>query len=346
MNQKIKYLFLVLNIALIVATVLAYISPVTHPGANRIPGILGLFFPVLFFLNLFVILFWLSFGKWFAILSMICLIAGHQRIRNFMQLGIHQSEPEEQILRVATYNVFSFHKVSKTERKVKRVFDEIVKEMGTPDLICLQESVYIGWHNQKPEHYPHVFLVPGSGTVLLSKFPIAGSGQIKFDELQSLSGWVDIVIRKDTIRLYGLHLMSNRITEETEQLIEEGKIRDGKTWVIAGGLIKKYSAASARRASQADLIREKINESPYPALVIGDFNDTPQSYAYAALRGGHLKDSFVERGSGIGTTYGGSIPGLRIDYVLADTSFTITHHNVLKMPYSDHYAVVAECVLR
>jgi endonuclease/exonuclease/phosphatase family metal-dependent hydrolase len=337
---------LVLNILLIIATVLAYISPLVHPSENRIPGIMGLFFPILFFLNLFAILFWLSFGRWYAILSMICLIGGYQRIQNFIQLGIHQTDDHDQVVRIGTYNVFSFHKVSQSEDRVKRTFEQIVKELGNPDLICLQESVYIGWHGQSPKDYPHVFLVPGSGTVILSKFRIVGQGQIKFEQVQSLSGWVDVVIGQGTVRVFGLHLMSNRITEESEQLLEEVKIRDGRTWVMAGGLVKKYSAASARRATQADVIRQQIDASPYPTIVVGDFNDTPQSYAYETLRGSHLKDSFVARGSGIGTTYGGSIPGLRFDYVLADSAFSITAHHVLKLPYSDHYAVVAECVLR
>jgi hypothetical protein len=344
-KHKIKIGLLILNIVLIVASVLAYVSPVVHPSVNRIPGMMGLFFPFLFFLNLFAILFWLSFGRWYAVLSILCLIGGYQRIQNFMQLGIHQSETQDQTVRIGTYNVFSFHKVSQVEDKVKRTFDQIIKDLESPDIMCLQESVYIGWNDQSPRDYPYVFLVPGSGTVILSKFRIVGHGQIRFDQVQSLSGWVDVVKGQDTVRVFGLHLMSNRITEETEQLLEEGKIRDSRTWKMAGGLVKKYSAASVGRANQADVIRQQIEASPYPTLVLGDFNDTPQSYAYATLLGSDLKDSFVARGSGIGTTYGGSIPGLRIDYVLADSAFSITAHRVFKLPYSDHYAVVAECAL-
>ena len=80
-------------------------------------------------------------------------------------------------------------------------------------------------------------------------------------------------------------------------------------------------------------------------LVIGDFNDTPQSYVYSTILGNDLHDSFVVHGTGIGTTYAGSIPGLRIDYILSSNNIDITYHEVPKLQYSDHYPVVAECVL-
>jgi endonuclease/exonuclease/phosphatase family metal-dependent hydrolase len=88
-----------------------------------------------------------------------------------------------------------------------------------------------------------------------------------------------------------------------------------------------------------------MDTCPFPVIVLGDFNDTPQSYTYAVIRGEDLHDSFVQRGSGIGTTYAGSIPGLRIDFVMTGSRFTIIRHEVLKLPYSDHYPVVAECVM-
>jgi endonuclease/exonuclease/phosphatase family metal-dependent hydrolase len=181
--------------------------------------------------------------------------------------------------------------------------------------------------------------------VLLSRFPVVNSGGISFGELSSLSGWADIVVMGDTLRVYILHLASNKITEESEQLIEEGKLREGRTWIAAGSLVRKYSSATARRARQADVIRGHIDASPYPVIVMGDFNDTPQSYAYATICGETLHDSFVARGSGIGTTYAGSIPGLRIDYILTDLRIPVMLHEVPKLPYSDHYPVVAGVLL-
>jgi endonuclease/exonuclease/phosphatase family metal-dependent hydrolase len=344
-KRNIKRTLLILNILLVMGTLLAYASPAIHPEASPFPGIFGLFFPVLFFLNLFAILFWLSFGRWYALLSIVCLVAGYPRIRNFIQPGIHSKAPEQDVLRVATYNVFSFHRVGQSEAMIRRTFLEIAHELGDPDVMCLQESAWIGKESQPVGPYQYVYTVPHSGTVLLSRFRIIRSGQVYSGDVPSLSGWVDIIVRGDTIRVYGLHLVSNRITEETEQLFEEKRFQDSRTWVIAGDLIRKYSAASATRADQADVIRQHLSGSPYATIVVGDFNDTPQSYAYATIRGEDLEDSFVLRGGGIGSTYGGNIPGLRIDYILTDRKFTVLDHRVYKLPYSDHYAVVVDCAL-
>lgn len=345
MRRKIKTILLVLNILLILCTLLAYIAPVTHPHVNRIPGMLGLFFPFLFFLNLFTILFWLSFGKWYAVLSLVCLAIGYPRIRNFLQPGIHAQSAEGQRVRLATYNIFSFHKSDPEAGSVEQVVLEIIKELADPDLLCLQESVNLGRTDHAIGRYAYHYQVPNSGTLLLSRHQIIRSGSIQTEGIPSLSGWADVVLHEDTIRTYILHLSSNRITEESEQLLEEGRIQEGRTWIAAGSLIRKYSAASTRRATQADIIRAHIDTCPYPVIVMGDFNDTPQSYAYSQIRGDDLHDSFVLRGSGIGTTYAGSIPGLRIDYILTDKGIAFTHHSVPRLSYSDHYPVVAECVL-
>ena len=50
-------------------------------------------------------------------------------------------------------------------------------------------------------------------------------------------------------------------------------------------------------------------------MVVGDFNDTPVSYAYRKIRKG-LNDSFVNSGYGAGFTYKGNYPPNRIDYIL------------------------------
>lgn len=346
MRRKLKTLFLVLNILLVLCTLLAYTSPSMHPHTSRIPGMLSLFFPFLFFLNLFTILFWLSFGKWYALISLVCLGVGYQRIRNFIQPGIHTKASTEETIRLATYNIYSFHKVDPDEGSAEQVVLQMIKDLGDPDLLCLLESVNVGRTDHAIGKYIHHYQVPGSGTLLLSRHPILKSGQIEFDGLPSLSGWSDVKMHNDTIRVYVLHLTSNKITEESEQLMEEGRIQESRTWIAAGSLIRKYSAASARRASQADIIRKHIDTCPHPVIVLGDFNDTPQSYAYATIRGDNLHDSFVLRGSGIGTTYAGSIPGLRIDYILTQKTIPFTHHEVVKLPYSDHYPVVAECALK
>ena len=103
-------------------------------------------------------------------------------------------------------------------------------------------------------------------------------------------------------------------------------------------LMKKLREAYQRRSVQVRKIREHMNSSPHPIILCGDFNDTPTSYAYHILSK-RLKDSYVKRGSGLGTTYNGNLPNLRIDYVFADPFISILDHDLIHTDLSDHYPI-------
>lgn len=92
------------------------------------------------------------------------------------------------------------------------------------------------------------------------------------------------------------------------------------------------------RSKQVDAIKEFIDKSPYKVIVCGDFNDSPTSYAYRTISG-NLKDAFMEAGSGLGRTYVGPMPSLRIDYILGDESFTFYNYYAKSFPFSDHKMV-------
>ena len=78
---------------------------------------------------------------------------------------------------------------------------------------------------------------------------------------------------------------------------------------------------------------EQQNVAVRPHLC-GDLNDTPNSYVYGILSEG-LTDTFRERGLGIGTTFSGALPFLRIDYVLTDPRIKVYSCRVARGPWSD-----------
>jgi endonuclease/exonuclease/phosphatase family metal-dependent hydrolase len=94
------------------------------------------------------------------------------------------------------------------------------------------------------------------------------------------------------------------------------------------------------RALQSQVVKDYINRSPYPVIVIGDFNDTPVSYSYRKIRKG-LNDSFVKSGYGAGFTYRGNYPPNRIDYILYDNKLVSINFEITKVKYSDHYPIIA-----
>jgi endonuclease/exonuclease/phosphatase family metal-dependent hydrolase len=103
---------------------------------------------------------------------------------------------------------------------------------------------------------------------------------------------------------------------------------------------KRLKTQIQRRSEQTKTVVEAINESPYPVIVMGDFNDTPQSYTYQQLKEGR-KDAFIEKGSGWGATFLKPFPVLRIDYILHDEELECTSYKCISDIESDHALVEA-----
>ncbi|HEV3325461.1 MAG TPA: endonuclease/exonuclease/phosphatase family protein, partial [Puia sp.] len=95
---------------------------------------------------------------------------------------------------------------------------------------------------------------------------------------------------------------------------------------------------------QAVEVRATLDKSPHPGIICGDFNDVPNSYTYATIRG-NWQDSWLQKGFGIGRTYVNISPTLRIDYILADPRFTVLQCRKIPLPWSDHNPVEADLEL-
>jgi endonuclease/exonuclease/phosphatase family metal-dependent hydrolase len=179
------------------------------------------------------------------------------------------------------------------------------------------------------------------GIVTYSRFPIAGKGEIVHPGSSSLSIYTDVVISKDTFRIFNNHLQSFRLRRTERSFVEElVDSEDKQSMDEIKTLSRSLKTGFVRRAIQAQMVKNYVNRSPFPVIVIGDFNDTPVSYAYRKIRKG-LNDSFVKSGYGAGFTYHGNYPPNRIDYILYDNKLQSTNFEILKAKYSDHYPIIA-----
>jgi Xaa-Pro aminopeptidase len=102
--------------------------------------------------------------------------------------------------------------------------------------------------------------------------------------------------------------------------------------------------AIVERAVQAQMVKKYLDESPYPTIITGDFNDVPSSYTYKTIRG-NWSDSFLEKGFGIGASYLGISPTLRIDYILSNASWKTKGWESLDENLSDHHMIMADLQL-
>lgn len=327
--------------------ILCYLSPITPPKQFSFLAVLSLAYPIIFVLNVLFIVLWLSFKKWLFLLSGICLLIGWNLHGRFIQLsnGSNQEQTEESHS-IMTYNMRWLHHVppyqdGKRDEKIQNLAKKLADEKISPDFLCIQEGAAADELGQLINLKHHVS-APRSSIWFLSRYPIDMSGFLTSQHTGlPYAIWANVNIDGRIVRIYTLYLQSNRITQEANQLMDDIRIQEKSTWIKLQDILTRYRSATKRRSEQAVELKTHISESPYPVIIGGDFNDIPYSHAYNQLSQ-EFCDSFMERGSGLGTSYAGNLPALRIDYVLTPKSFAINTHEVLDWDYSDHYPVYVE----
>jgi endonuclease/exonuclease/phosphatase family metal-dependent hydrolase len=112
------------------------------------------------------------------------------------------------------------------------------------------------------------------------------------------------------------------------------------------GLLRRFKRGLVARSTQADTLAARIERSPYPVILCADLNDLPYSYTYDQLAD-RLQNAWATAGLGVGTTYNGKLPLLRIDNQFASPRFEVLGCRVRQdMPYSDHFPIEAEYRLK
>jgi endonuclease/exonuclease/phosphatase family metal-dependent hydrolase len=226
---------------------------------------------------------------------------------------------------------------------------------NNPDIVCLQEA-FLENKDQVREVFPdykyrvyHLFKVKNGhyfGNIILSKFKINDGGRISFHHSTNLAIYADIDHYGKMIRIYDNHLESYNVsfTSLVQRLGHERRSNQEEFTSDLINVHAKVKGTVIRRSNQVNIIAGHIKRSPYPAIICGDFNDTPMSYAYHMLSKDR-KDSFRESGKGFAATFSYLWPLLRIDYVLFPADFESISHTTIKSSMSDHFPVVAELII-
>jgi endonuclease/exonuclease/phosphatase family metal-dependent hydrolase len=153
--------------------------------------------------------------------------------------------------------------------------------------------------------------------------------------------YTDIKVEDKTFRIFATHLQSVHFGEKEYESLSNLKHAHESDFSDSRTIVSKLKKGYVSRYKQAELVSEKIKESPYQSLICGDFNDVPNSSTYFKIKG-NFQDAFLQKGFFVGRSFRFISPTLRIDYILADKKFNVTQFQRIKVPYSDHYPVEAD----
>lgn len=363
-------------ICVALAFLIGCLSPFFNPLRWWIFGFITLLFPYTLIALVIFFFFWLFAKPKWSILALLCFAIGWKSILAIFAFHIgsdfEKDKKEKDALRIMTWNVRSFANAQEKFRKPgltthqMRMFD-LIKGYD-PDVLTMQEFFTVDSgkyfntirHFTKEMEYPYYYFSKDqnkyrhhfSGTIIFSKYPIIDTSitslsLAKDDVTESLIS-ADIVVRKDTIRVYTGHLQSFGFQQREYEDISKIKNDPDERLDASKNIIRKMKAAFERRGEQADFIRNKLDSSRYAEIFCGDLNDVPNSYTYFSVRG-NKKDAFIASNFGFGQTYYSfasgfmrNLPTLRIDYIFADPRFNVIQADRIPKVFSDHFPVVAD----
>lgn len=362
-----KKTFLIINIIVGLAfwggASVKYFDPQTYWFLS----LLTITLPFIILLLLAFLIFWLIIRPVWSLLSVVFLAVGWNAVMNIIPARLpysFQIRKNSTSVRIMSWNVEQFNiQHSKSFPGGKRKMIELIN-FYDPDIACFQEVV--AGDNPKAInylpaidsllHFKDMFFAyklandfdryHHFGTIIYSKYPILRKQFVvnNPNDYNSTFQFVDVLIGKDTVRIFNVHLQSLKFSKQNREYLDSGEVHS-TTVDESRSVIAKIKTGIEKRAIQADFIKDIMIHSPYPKILCGDFNDVPVSYAYEVI-GKNMQNAFVKRGYGLSRTFNGITPTLRIDNIFADSNFTFLQYKRIKKDLSDHFPIIADVKFR
>ncbi|MGB5497605.1 MAG: endonuclease/exonuclease/phosphatase family protein, partial [Maribacter sp.] len=328
-----KFIFFI-NIVVAIFLLMACAGPIVPAHIFPFLPFLSISVPVLILINLLFLGYWLFSRKKQFLLSFCTLIIGYFFLDSFFYLNFSTARILDEDLSIMSYNTNFFNNYYRNDTTVGERIVTFVKD-NDPDILCFQEFSETGVNKFK--YYPFKYVTPFSRErsiqAIYTKYPIIANGSLDFPNTGNNAIYADIVIKKDTIRVYNVHLQSLKIRpgsfkRETPQR-----------------LFKRLGDSFIKQRQQAELIIAHSKDSPYRQIICADMNNTQYSNVFHEIKGDML-DTFKEKGKGYGSTYIFKFLPIRIDFILMDKSIEIKAHRNFDEKLSDHYAIMASFRLK
>lgn len=215
-----------------------------------------------------------------------------------------------------------------------------------PDILCLQEAPSTDYYHQDSinkefDYLPYKiqsYRTDHLPIAIYSRYPITPVDTIYYKDSPNLSIIADIDIKGKKIRVINNHFQTTSVNAHRGFIMDrkmplKSRLQELKLFLYT--MKENYR----KRRNQVNHISSEIENSPYPVLVCGDFNDIPSSYTYKTIRKS-LTDSFGAAGSGYQYTFRYLFKMLRIDYVFHSKDFISLKNYSPDYHFSDHNMVV------
>lgn len=341
-------------------TLLTYLLSYSLVVDHWLAGFIMMTMPFAQILCLISLLYWLFQRAKRALLPLIVLLSGY----SFIQRSIVLNSPNKLVnnsIKVLSYNVYGMYSNNYEAKKESLAKLKSFMLDYSADIKCFQE--FYSNSDRKAyrsitmmaEKYPNYAFVPlkeeifdkneKMGLAIFTKYPIIHKEGKQF--ANSANGYlmVDLIMKKDTLRVINLQLwsMGIRVGKVT------GKIRDQDyedAKKESRGIIASLKKGFIHHRDEMNQINRLIQQSQYPVIVVGDLNETPYGWAYGTIRE-RLKNSFEEAGRGFGFTLNRSPYLVRIDNQFFSADWDIIQFRTLRnINYSDHFPLIGDYILK
>ncbi|WBV55155.1 endonuclease/exonuclease/phosphatase family protein [Chryseobacterium daecheongense] len=303
----------------------AYVPPRIYPWFN----LLSLGFPVLIIAYVLLTVFWVFTWKKRAIVFTAFGLLFLNPVKRWVNYSAEKKETSD--LKIISLNAKG------GTMGIKNIEDYV--DSQNADVVLLQEHV---------RDYNFKGMGKGRGDVIVSissKYKIIDQKELIESNSETNNAYAnqtDIEIKGNTYRFINVYLQPFKFEKSMVKLKgnsdeDEQKLKD---------IVKRLIPTFKMHQDQVAAVRKGIDESPYPVILVGDFNSVPNSYEYYHLGKG-LKDAFVEAGRGSATSFHDYKFPIRIDYVFTSESIQPLSYKVDRsVRISDHYPVVATFKLK
>lgn len=297
----------------------AFVPPKVFPWFN----LLSLGFPVLVILYAVFTIFWLFSWKKRTFVFMLAGLIFTSPVQRWVNFSSDKKETAD--LKIVTFNV----------KAGTLGADDVEKYLNASnaDVVMLQESGRkISVKGMEKSGQEGILAIFTKHRVVDSKDLIKGN----YESNNAYVSQADIEIKGKVYRFINAYLEpfkfeKGMITMDGVKEEDEKKLKN---------IVKRLIPVFKKHQEQVDIIREGIENSPYPVILCGDLNSVPNSYEYYHLSAG-LEDAFVKVGKGSATSFHDYKFPIRIDYIFSSKTIQpVTYKVDRSIKLSDHYPVI------